>query len=274
MKRLGLIINWRTALVTLLAVASTWFCVNFEIKANFPITLLVTAVVFPVVFSIHSAYERRERVLQDYASLKSLGRAMYLATRDWLQHTDNGSLKRLERELGELLSNCVHLLSSPQSEREANELAVYGSFSSLSHFIRQEHRDRGMAETELSRINQYLSGMLNAFESIKHIYQYRTPQTLKVFGNFFLMIVPPVYGPLFAYMTADYSNGLEYVMPVMIAVVLTALVNIQEQLENPFDQYGEDDVIFNVDKFIASLRAGGPLADTAREPMSLNKSVG
>jgi len=35
---------------------------------------------------------------------------------------------------------------------------------------------------------------------------------------------------------------------------LSSLANIQSQLENPFDQYGEDDLIFNVDKFISSIK--------------------
>ena len=71
------------------------------------------------------------------------------------------------------------------------------------------------------------------------------------------MSMPPLYGPYFSYMTDSYFMGLQYVMPVMFAVIMTALVNIQEQLENPFDQYGEDDVRFNVDKYIASLEHSG-----------------
>jgi hypothetical protein len=34
-----------------------------------------------------------------------------------------------------------------------------------------------------------------------------------------------------------------------------SLDNIQAQLENPFDQVGEDDVLINAEKFVASLRA-------------------
>ncbi|MFV8819357.1 hypothetical protein [Haliea sp. E17] len=256
MQRLPLIINFRTLYTVILAVLSTWVCVHYGIKADLPITLLVTAVVFPVVFSIHSAYERRERVLGDYASLKSQGRALYYATRDWLDMRDEVLLERYRRLLRQLLESCVHLLNGPHGELEQSESAVYRAFSELSRFIRDEHRQRGMAATEVSRANQYLNTMLGAFESIKHVYQYRTPQTLKVFGNFFLLLLPPMYGPLFAHLLAGSYTGLVYVLPVMFAVILAALANIQDQLENPFDQYGEDDVSFSVDKYIASLEPG------------------
>jgi hypothetical protein len=37
-------------------------------------------------------------------------------------------------------------------------------------------------------------------------------------------------------------------------MILVSLDNIQEHLENPFDQVGEDDITFNVDKFVNNLK--------------------
>ena len=42
-------------------------------------------------------------------------------------------------------------------------------------------------------------------------------------------------------------------MPVLFTTVLVSLDNIQEHLENPFDQIGEDDIIINAEKFIERL---------------------
>ena len=47
-----LIIDLKTIVVASLAVASTYLCRRFEITADFPMTLIATAVVFPIVFSI------------------------------------------------------------------------------------------------------------------------------------------------------------------------------------------------------------------------------
>ena len=68
-----------------------------------------------------------------------------------------------------------------------------------------------------------------------------------------MILVPVIYGPYFAFSGEEYSSGLLYVLPIRFSIALTALVNIQTQLENPFDQFGEDDVVFNTQRFIASL---------------------
>jgi hypothetical protein len=39
-------------------------------------------------------------------------------------------------------------------------------------------------------------------------------------------------------------------------LVLVSLENIQEHLENPFDQIGQDDVSINAEKFVDWLQAG------------------
>jgi hypothetical protein len=42
-------------------------------------------------------------------------------------------------------------------------------------------------------------------------------------------------------------------MPILFSIILVSLDNIQEHLENPFDQVGEDDVRINPEKFIRRL---------------------
>lgn len=132
---------------------------------------------------------------------------------------------------------------------------VYACFSKLSLYIKSL-RKKGLASGEASRCNQFLSKMVVAFENIKHIYQYRTPRTLRAYSRVFITILPILYGPYFAAIGKDYSvTWLTYVMPVLLTVVLTSLDNIQEHLENPFDQIGEDDVVINVEKFVSRLSA-------------------
>jgi len=63
----GLIINIKTIVITLLSIVAMWFCLQNGYYADFPLTLVGIAVVFPVVFSINSAYNRREWALQNLA---------------------------------------------------------------------------------------------------------------------------------------------------------------------------------------------------------------
>lgn len=254
LRTITLLINFKAIVVALLAVLSTYLCQLWNISANFPLTLIATAIVFPIVFSINSAYKRRESALDDYASLKSHGRAVYLATRDWLEDADPIRLERCRSLLGNLLRSTREMFGAPRSEMHEREEIVYGCFSELSLFIRNDLRGSGLASGEVSRCNQYMSKMIQAFEQVKHVYQYRTPRTLRAFSDFFITVLPPLYGPYFVYLAGDFSSGLIYVMPVLFAVILVSLDNIQAHLENPFDQIGQDDVIINAEKFTDRLR--------------------
>ncbi len=249
------VINGKSLAISALAVLSTWLCLQLGITAKFPETLIAIAIVFPLVFSIGTAYNRREKALEDYGSIKAHGRALYLASRDWVGDSDPGRLAAFETALGELLTASRDMFTRPLSEMPQYEARIYGAFSSMSHLVKQL-RDAGLSATECSRCNQYLSRIFAAFENIKHIYEYRTPRTLRAFSDFFILILPIVYGPYFAAQAVEFSKELFYVMPVLFSLILVGLANIQDHLENPFDQIGEDDVAINPEKFIASLHAG------------------
>lgn len=253
-KRLQSIFNFKTLIVTVLSVLSTWICIKTGFVADFPLTLMATAVIFPIVFSIGGAYKRRENALVHYGTLKAHGRAIYFVSRDWLAETTPEIQGKFRDELVTLMEACRTLFTHPQKDVGLYESAVYDSFSRLSTLIKTDLREKGLASGEVSRTNQYLSKMFTAFEGIKHIWQYRTPRTLRAFSSVFIVILPPLYGPFFASEAAGYSSPiLAYVLPVLFALILTSLDNIQAHLENPFDQVGADDVTISVEKFATRL---------------------
>jgi hypothetical protein len=98
-----LILNLKTLIVATFAVASTYRCRRYGLIADFPLTLIATAVVFPIVFSISGAYKRRECALDEYGSMKAHGRAIYFASRDWLEQSAPARLDKVSQEPGDLL---------------------------------------------------------------------------------------------------------------------------------------------------------------------------
>ena len=253
LKSMMLIFNYKTLIVIVLAIASTYACIYFDLKANFPLTLVGIAVVFPIVFSIGGAYGRRENALKLYGSIKAHGRALFFASRDWVADGDDQYQEKMKALLKEFLTGLrSYFQAEDKEDRAIKERNIYKIFTKLSLFIKQ-YRDRGLASGEVSRSNQYLSKMMDAFESIKHIYQYRTPITLRAYSKIFVVIVPIVYGPYFAHISADITIWLSMIMPVLFSIVLVSLDNIQDHLENPFDQVGEDDVKINAEKFVDNL---------------------
>lgn len=249
------IIDLKSLLLSGLAVLSTWICLKAGLIADFPLTLIATAIVFPIVFSISTAYKRREKVLEEYGSIKAHGRALHLAARDWLP-SDREREEEVKATLSALLHGCRDMFTGPVRSMAGHEAKIYETFSRLS-LIGKRLRDDGLASTECSRWNQYVSRIIGSFENIKHIYQYRTPRSLRAFSDFFILLLPVLYGPYFAYQATEFGIHLFYVMPILFTLILVGLANIQDQLENPFDQIGVDDVAINADKFLASLEDDG-----------------
>ncbi|MHC4216214.1 MAG: hypothetical protein ACYSWP_22915, partial [Planctomycetota bacterium] len=228
-KTVLMIINRKTLVITILAIASTYLCRRYNFTADFPLTLIATAVIFPIVFSISGAYKRREVALREYGNIKAHGRALYFAARDWLEESDADTQNQIKDLLGTLLADSRRLFAVPISEMPENEKKVYNAFSRISIFI-NSLRKKGLASGEASRCNQFLSKMIISFENVKHIYQYRTPRTLKAYSNIFIVVLPILYGPHFAKISADFTPGLEYLLPALFAIILVCLDNIQTHL--------------------------------------------
>lgn len=249
------IVNLKSVLISALAVLSTWICLRLGIKADFTLTLIATAIVFPLVFSIGTAYTRREKALEEYGALKASGRALYLASRDWVPNRDPDRDRELKAALAELLTAMRDMFKGPLKDAPPHEARAYEAFSRLSEFV-TKMRAENLAPTECSRLSQYIGRMITAFENTRNIYEYRTPRSLRAFSDFFILLLPILYGPYFAFQAEQFRVELFFVMPVLFTLILVGLSNIQDNLENPFDQIGVDDVAIDPERYVASLDLG------------------
>lgn len=241
------IINYKTFIVTTLAVICTYFCHEYGLTAKFPDTLVGVAIVFPIVFSIGSAYNRRETALQRWADFKGHAIAIYYATRDWTIQKENDLPDRTRNLIDEMVLHTKTILMCKRTEFAEKEKELYALFSKLST-LTMELRNLGVQSGEISRVSQYVSKMVIAFDNLKIIFLYRTPVTLRAYSKVFLYVLPILYGPYFASTFDDFSAQLEYVMPILYSFILVSLDNIQDHLENPFDQVGEDDIVIDQDE--------------------------
>lgn len=250
LKSFFLIINYKTLIVTALSCASTYYCYTNNLLADFPVILVSVAIVFPVVFSIDSAYKRRENALKHLADFKGHAVAIYFAIKDWRSSKDNDLPIRSKALIEEMLKTIQFMFTQPRENERIHEVQIYKLFSQLSSYV-QELRNYGVQSGEISRINQYVSKMIIAFDNMKIVHHYRTPITLRAYSKVFIYIFPVIYGPYFANTVKSYSTSLEYVMPVLYSFILVSLDNIQDHLEHPFDTVGEDDIKIEVDEIVA-----------------------
>ena len=236
------VMNAQTAVVTMLAVASTYVCLQFGWQAEIPAGLIGLAVVFPIVFSINAAYRRREEVLRYYGSLKAHAVALYLAHRDWIPDGgDPGHVTRARDLVLELMNAIQNHFDRRSGRTDDSFRAVYRVLSRFSR-SHEELRAAGVATSGISRANQYLSKMGIEFERMQNIMEYRTPLSLRAYSTIFLNGFPIVFGPYFAHLGSEKPVAVGYIVAVTYSLVLVTLDNIQEDLEDPFDRVGTDDV--------------------------------
>lgn len=239
-------------LVAALAVVGTYACRRAGLIVDLPADLVGVAVIFPVVFSIASAYTRREAALRSFAAIRADAASLFYAHRDWTE---------ADRELGtrgvalvrELLAAVADYFEAPDEQHGEALRRVYAASGAVS----RSHRDlieAGVSRSEISRLGAYLRDLLAEFEAMRNYAQYRTPVTLRSFSRFFLTLFPVLFTPYFAYVGYPAHPFVGYAFAFIYAVVLVGLDNVQEELEDPYDGLGPDDLRLGIaDEFVALL---------------------
>src|SRR5690606_128024 len=126
LKSFFLIINYKTIIITVLSVISTYVCYRLGLTAKFPDMLVGVAIVFPVVFSIGSAYNRRESALQRFSDFKGHSIAIYYATRDWTSDKNHN----LPAQVREIVTEMMRIMrkmftSNGRTDLHENERKIY-----------------------------------------------------------------------------------------------------------------------------------------------------
>ncbi|KAA3662607.1 MAG: hypothetical protein DWQ04_13000 [Chloroflexi bacterium] len=241
------VLDFHIVLVMGLAVLSTYLCRQLGWVADLPANLIGIAVIFPLVFSINSAYRRREEALKAFASLKGHMVALVFAHRDWSGRNPDIVARGLE--LMESLFTAVndHFSNTPNKKSTQEVFHVFSQISE-SH---EKMREAGVPD--LSRANQYLRSIMIEFERMNNIARYRTPVALRAYSRIFLNLFPILFGPYFANVSFPNMPFLGYVVAALYAMVLVSLDNIQDHLENPFDGVGPDDLRLDISDYYKQL---------------------
>jgi predicted membrane chloride channel (bestrophin family) len=238
------IVDLHTFAVTFLAILATNLSRRFGLVAELPIDLIGLAVVFPLVFSINSAYRMREDALQAFASLKGNAAALFYAHRDWGR--DRAGSDRARRLIDELLHALLkHIRESSEDGPDRHMARIFEIYSEISVSI-ERLRKQGASTQDIARANEYLKNIMVDVERMNNIARYRTPVSLRAFTRVFLNLLPILFGPHFA--SIDYPDypAIGYMVAGLYGFILVSLDNVQDHLENPFDGIGVDDLRLSV----------------------------
>ena len=116
LKNFGSIVDKQTMGVTALAMLSTYLCLELGLVIDLPLELVGIAIVFPIVFSISGAFQRRETALAEFAELKANLTALFYAHRDWpdlIREDDAPEIREITVELSDKHWPCIQSYTQP-----------------------------------------------------------------------------------------------------------------------------------------------------------------
>lgn len=240
LRSFGRIVDSQTLYILLLSVGATYLCRRFDWAVQLPEGLIAIAIIFPLGFAINAAFSRREKVLELYGGLKASAIILYLSHRDWLDPIAPELLEEVRYETRDLLHH-VNEYVRDKNAGDEKAIPVYASFSRISGLALQI-RAGGAYPSDAARVNRGLAQMAIDFERIRNVRNYRTPGSLRAYSQLFLNLIPILFAPHFANIAPKQGPALSLLVAALYSALLVSLDNIQEALEDPFDQLGEDDV--------------------------------
>ena len=122
-------LNFRTLISVIISLAATWIAYNYNLAFNLDLTLISIAVVFPLVFTLGSAFQRREKALEH------LGRA-------------KGALASIKY--------CFSVSKAPDVEKEKIYKEVIKVKSDLIKFLYSDSNDKTELNNSINKIKQFI----------------------------------------------------------------------------------------------------------------------
>ncbi|MDN3202763.1 hypothetical protein [Algoriphagus sediminis] len=233
------IINKRTFIALGIAAVAVFLTVNFNFEYNFDLTMISIAIIFPLVFTIRSAFKRREKALEFLSRFRS-----GLITTD-ASIQSNSKLNGQERIMirGHILeiSRLMTLYLGPET---LGFESVRKEASRVTAFV-NERKEKFKAGPTL-KIYGLFRDVYQGIENAGAIKEHRTPTSIRAYCLIFIYLYPVIYSPSLYYRLSsgigDWDIWVLYFLCLFSTFILISLFNVQEQLENPFDQDGLDDI--------------------------------
>lgn len=238
-KALTSVINFRIVLILVETLLVFYLYNQYNIHLDFDFNIISIAIVFPLVFSITSAYQRRQDAIKYFTEFRNkmidLSNIFFA-----VDNIEKKTYKSLFVELTEAQSVLINYLKGKDSNydllREMRK-DILKLIDSNKAFFNEREKD------SLIRVK---NEMFLAAEQIRGIKIHGTPVSMRKYCLFFIYLSPLLFNSQLA--SSDtiafigLETGLSIVFSMAISFVLMALYNVQDYIENPFDQKGLDDL--------------------------------
>ena len=246
------VLNYRVLISTGMAILATYLSHKYVLIFNLDLTLVSVAVVFPLVFTLGSAFDRRERALEHLGRAKGALTAIKYCF-SYSNKVSDEDKASIAEEISNVKFELIQFLYNKSNDKTELNKAI----GRIQEFIvlHSEALNRRIA----LRVYRLMRDVIMGVENSISIKMHRTPKSIRAYCLFFIYIFPFFYAPTLIrnieYQYADigeimntaelFSNRyalIVYGLNILISFILIVLYNVQEQIEYPFDQQGIDDI--------------------------------
>lgn len=232
------LINLQTIMVLLVSMGSCYSAVLFEIDYNYDLLLLNLAITFPLSFSIQAAFRRRERALE----FLSLFKSSLVTVHQCFQHERKLGSKQKEQSrkmLQKIVDRMLGWLTNP----DVSPHDIHSEMDRVFYFISENKNS--ISETVTHRVIRYMKDAYRGVEYLIAMSRHKTVQGLRMYCIIFIYLYSLVNAPVLLHHIGFEASWLVYIICFVSSFLLVTLYNIQEQMENPFDNSGLDDIQLN-----------------------------
>ena len=233
------VFNYKLLFILLETVLVFFLYEKYKININVDYTIMSIAIVFPLVFSITSAYQRRQDAIDLYLEFRNkiidLTNIFYAVEN--IKAKDYNQLFNLLQEVQSMLN--IYLIDSDSEnsfdqirEKRKEVLLIIDSHKKLFN------------EREKDSLIRVKNELFLSAEKIRGIKIHGTPISLKKYCLLFIYFSPFLYNSQSTINDFDWSlfSPIPLLFSMVISFVLMTLYNVQDYIENPFDQEGLDDL--------------------------------
>ena len=214
---------------------------HYQLDIQLDLTIMSVAIVFPLVFSITSAYQRRQDSIKEFAIFRNkiidLSNIFYAVNESTKTHYD-----KLFYSLLDLQDVFVDYLKAYSSENSYDEVRK----KRREIFLLIDSHKSLYNEREKDSLIRVKNELFQSAERLRGIKIHPTPISLRKYCLIFIFLSPLLFNTQLVAqkLSTEYNTEIiiTLLMSIIVSFVLIALYNVQDYIENPFDQKGLDDL--------------------------------
>ena len=235
MNKYSAIIDRKTIYVVLLCIVLTHLCFRFKFSFDLNVTLFSIAIIFPLVFTIREAFKARDSILELLSVFKSSLNAVYYCF---------ANSKKLSDEKKDFIAASLNEISllffNALKTDEYHPEEVRAKLDEVYEFL--EKNREGVSTGAAFKIIRFLKDVHESVENTIGLKMHGTPISLRAYCLVFIYMFPFIFVPTLIYDLRASEAWVVYSLASVHGFILISLYNVQDAMEDPFDQIGLDDI--------------------------------